>query len=160
MEYLLSNSWNTPPSERVPLTMRPSVPRKMPDLSFSQPISSRSANRTARQGQGSNEEVPAIRQGRQAAYQQSAGPNPPKKSTTNRPREGLPSRRYGSATRNTRRLIENPPGPTACDPAWENKACRANKTVWFLSPSSSPIWTGRSEHEHRNLRHPQRGPLT
>ena len=42
----------------------------------------------------------------------------------------------------------------------ENKACRANKTVWFLSPSSSPIWTGRSEHEHRNLRHPQRGPLT
>ena len=65
---------------------------------------------------------------------------PPEKSTSNRPKEGLPSRRYGSATRNTRRLIENPPGPgTACDPAWENKAYRANKTVWFLLPRSSPI---------------------
>ena len=103
----------------------------------------------------------AMKRYRQSAKGQAAGQGrPPKKSTTNRPREGLPSRRYGSATRNTRRLIENPPGPTACDPAWENKACRANKTVWFLSPSSSPIWTGRSEHEHRNLRHPQRGPLT
>ena len=77
----------------------------------------------------------AMKRYRQSAKGQAAS-RTARKKYSNRPKEGLPSRRYGSATRNTRRLIENPPGPgTACDPAWENKACRANKTVWFLLPS-------------------------
>ena len=84
-------------------------------------------------GKAAMKEVPAIRQGQAAS-------RTARKKWLESPKGRATSRRYGSATRNTRRLIENPPGPgTACDPAWENKACRANKTVWFLLPRSSPI---------------------